>query len=385
MTKASLPKTTEVLIVGAGPAGSTLAYELARLGIQVLFLDKGKFPRRKTCAGGLNMRTLRSLPFDLGPVAERVITGISFTRHFEKTFVRRYHEPIMVTVRRESLDHFLVDKATRMGADFLDGTQFLSFIQEDGKIQVTTSAGTCWAQWVIGADGGQSVVAKNMDLMREVPYFLAIHSEVPTSLFPWVEPDLIHIDWGSLKRSYAYLFPKKDSLAMGAGGFKIPPPSIKNYQRAYGTTQWQKEEKPPFSAAGFLLPLRRQRGLIYQGRCLLLGEAAGLIDPFTGEGIFYAVRSAQLAAPLLAEAVKERRDSLQPCQETIDRILMPEIECSRLLRDIFNLCPSFFHRKIANSDRWWTAMAKILRGEKTFLDIINKLGPLGSLLLKMAR
>lgn len=385
MIKNSLPKKTEVLIVGAGPAGSTLAYELARLGIEVLLLDKAKFPRGKTCAGGINVRTLRFLPFDLGPVVERVITGISFTRKLEKHFLRRYHEPLMVTVRREALDNFLTQKATQMGASFADGTQFLSLGQEDVNIQVETSAGTCCAQFVIGADGAQSIVAKNLDLMTEAPYILAIHSEVPTSLFPWGEPDLIHIDWGSLKRSYAYLLPRKDFFAMGAVGFKIPPPQIKNYQRAFGATQWQKEENPPFSAAGFLLPLRQKRRLIHQGRCLLLGDAAGLVDPFTGEGIFSAIRSAQLAAPLLAEAVKEGRDSLQSCQEAINRNLMPEIECSRLLREIFNLRPSFFHRKIATSDRWWVAMAQIMRGEKTFLDIKNKLGPLGNLLLRMAR
>ncbi len=385
MLKKSLPKTTEVLIVGAGPAGSTLAYELARMGIQVLLLDKAPFPRRKTCAGGISVRTLRSLLFDPGPVVERVISGISFTRKFEKSFVRRYAEPLIVTVHRESLDRFLAEKAAQMGADFLDGIQFLSLVQEDGRVQVQTSAGTCWAQVVIGADGGQSAVAKNIDLMGDALYFLAVHSEVPASLFPWVAPDLIHIDWGSLRRSYAYLFPKKDSLAMGAGGFKIPHLKIKKYQRAFGTTQWQKEENPPFSAAGFRLRLRRRQGLICQGRCLLLGEAAGLVDPFTGEGIFYAVRSAQLTAPLLSEAVRERRNSLQPCQETINRILMPEIEGSRVLRYIFNLRPSFFHHKIATSDRWWTAMAKILRGEKTFSEVIKRLGPLGSLLLKMAK
>ncbi|MDH4265631.1 MAG: geranylgeranyl reductase family protein [Deltaproteobacteria bacterium] len=385
MSKKSIPKKIEVLIVGAGPAGSTLAYELARLGIGVLLLDKANFPRGKTCAGGINVRTLRFLPFDLGPVVERVITGISFTRNLEKHFLRRYHEPLMVTVRREVLDNFLAQKAIQMGACFADGTQFFSLRQEGVNVQVETSAGACCAQFVIGADGAQSIVAMNLELMTTTPYMLAIHSEVPTSLFPWAEPDLIHLDWGSLKRSYAYLFPKKDFFAMGAGGFKIPPPQIKNYQRAFGYTKWQKEETPPYSAAGFLLPLRQKRSLIHQGRCLLLGDAAGLIDPFNGEGISYAIRGAQLAAPLLAEAVKERRDSLQSCQEAINRNLMPEIECSRLLREIFNLCPSFFHRKLANSDRWWVAMAKIMRGEKTLVDIKNKLGPLGSLLLRMAR
>jgi hypothetical protein len=64
---------------------------------------------------------------------------------------------------------------------------------------------------------------------------------------------------------------------------------------------------------------------------------------------------------------------------------MPELECSALFREIFNLRPSYFHRKITTRDRWWNAMAQILRGEKTFLDVKNKLGPLGSLLLRMAR
>jgi O6-methylguanine-DNA--protein-cysteine methyltransferase len=64
---------------------------------------------------------------------------------------------------------------------------------------------------------------------------------------------------------------------------------------------------------------------------------------------------------------------------------MPELECSRLFREFFNLCPSYYHQKIASQDRWWKALARIMRGEKTFLDIKKKLGPVGSLLLRMAR
>lgn len=385
MTKSSIPAKTEILIIGAGPAGSTLAYQVARLGIDVLLLDKAKFPRGKTCAGGINMRTLHLLPFDLGPVVEGVISGISFTRNFEGPILRRYPEPLMVTVRRENFDHFLAQQAQKAGAQFFDETQFLSLTQKSDGVQVLTSSGTCWAKFLLGADGAQSVVAKKLDLMKEAPHILAVHSEIPTSVLPWQEPDVIHIDWGSLRRSYAYLFPKKNFLSLGAGGFGIPSAKIKNYHGAFLATRWQKEEAPPFSAAGFLLPLRQKRRPIQKGRCLLLGDAAGLIDPFTGEGIFYAIRSAQLVAPVLAEALRNGWNSLQPCQEVIDRELMPELECSALFREIFNLRPSYFHRKITTRDRWWNAMAQILRGEKTFLDVKNKLGPLGSLLLRMAR
>jgi len=385
MTKNSFPSKAEVLIIGAGPAGSILAYELARSGVDALLMDKSKFPRGKTCAGGINARTLRLLPFDLDPVVERVITGIAFTRNLEEPFVRRHPEALMVTVHREYFDNFLARKAQMAGARFSDQTRFISLTEENDSVQVETSSGTCRAKFVLGADGANSAVAKNLGLMNGAPHILTIHSEVPNSLIPWLEPDTVYIDWGSLKRSYAYLFPKQDSLSLGAGGFKVSLTQVKNYQRAFLDTRWQKEETLPFSAAGFMLPLRQKRRPIQKGRCLLVGDAAGLVDPFTGEGIYSAVRSAKLAAPLLAEALREGRKSLKAYQEAVDRELTPELESARLFREIFNLRPSFFHQKIASSDRWWNALTKILRGEKTFLDVKKKLGPLGSLLLRMSR
>ncbi|MBI5966373.1 MAG: FAD-dependent monooxygenase [Deltaproteobacteria bacterium] len=294
MSKTSFPSKAGVLIVGAGPAGSIAAYELARLGIDVTIIDKAKFPRGKTCAGGVNIRTLHLLPFDLSSIVEEVITGISFTQNLEEPFLRRYPEPLTVTVRRDIFDHFLVQQAQQAGAHFFDGTQFLSLLEKNESVQVETSYGTFLARFVLGADGSNS-------------------------------------------------------------------------------------------AAAFILPLRRKRGPIQKGRCLLLGGAAGLINPFTGEGLYSAIRSAQIAARVLAQTLKDEGQSLPAYQEAVDRELMPHLECSRLFREIFNLRPSFFHQKIARSDRWWNAMAQVLRGEKTFLDVKNKLGFLGTLLLQFAK
>ena len=105
---------------GAGPAGATLAYELARLGVKVLLIDKAQFPRRKTCGGGLNLRTVRLLPFNLSPgLIENVISGIYFSRRLDYPFTRRYPEPFMMTVSREKFDHYLVREAEKAGAFFL--------------------------------------------------------------------------------------------------------------------------------------------------------------------------------------------------------------------------------------------------------------------------
>jgi geranylgeranyl reductase family protein len=385
MDKNSFPQKAEVLIVGAGPGGSTLAYQLARLGIDVVLLDKAKFPRGKTCGGGLNVRTQKLLPFDLTPVVEEAITSIAFTCNFDEPFTRRYPEPLMFTVRREIFDHFLVRQAEQAGAKFFDQNPFLSLASKDGSIEVETPAGTCTAKYVVGADGTQSTLAKKLGLMQDASYLLAMHSEAPTSIIPDWEPDLIHIDWGSVKRGYAYLFPKKYFLSLGAGGAQIPAAKIKNYHRAFLTTRWQKEGPPPFSAAGFLIPLRKKRAPIHKDRCLLLGDAAGLVDPFTGEGMYWAIRSACTAARVLPQALNNGWGSLKPYQDGIDRDLMPELECSRFFRELFNLRPRFYHQRIAERERWWKAMAKVMRGEKSFLEIKKKLGPLGSLLVRMAR
>jgi geranylgeranyl reductase family protein len=381
----SFPKKADVVVVGAGPAGSLLAYHLAKAGAEVVLLDKARFPRGKTCGGGINVRTQRLIPFDLSPVVESTITAISFSCRFEAAFTRRSPDPLMFTVRRETFDEYLAQKAQDAGARFFAPNPLVSLTDKGGSIEVETPAGSCSAAFVAGADGAQSAVAKKTGLLPEAVHMLAVHSEVPTSIIPDWEPDLVHIDWGSIKRGYAYLFPKKYFLSMGAGGIDVPAARIKNYQRAFLATRWRKEQTFPFSAAGFMLPLRKNRSPIQRGRCLLVGDAAGLADPFSGEGIFSAVRSAQVASSVLLEALKNGGDSLGPYQEAIDGGLMVELECSRLFREIFNLRPSYYHRKMAAGDRWWNAMAGLMRGEKTFLDIKKKLGPLGSLLLRMAR
>ncbi len=378
MAKTLIPPKTDILIVGAGPAGSSLAYPLAQSGMDVLLIDKAHFPRAKTCAGGVNYRTRRLLPFDIEPVTEAVITGVTFTRHLQDSFTRRYPEPLMVTVHRQSFDHFLVEQAQRAGAHFMDGVQFRGLTPKNDAVEVETSSGTCLAKFVIGADGAQSPVAKKLGLRPAVPHILVIHTEAPASIFPTLELDTIQIDWGSLKRSYAYLFPKKNILSIGAGGVGIAPDKIKNYQRAFLETHWQREGTLPVSVAGYRLPLRQKRQPIQKGRCLLLGDAAGLVDPFTGEGIYSAVRSAQAAAAILPDAL--RGGDAMPYQEAIDRDLMPELECARFVRELFNLRPSFFHQKFAANDRWWGALAKILRGERTFLDVKKRLGLVGNLL-----
>src|SRR5579872_4717814 len=106
----------DVIIVGAGPAGSTTARECAERGLSVLLLDRAEFPRDKPCGGGVNVRTARLLPFDLSPVAERVIYGLRVSVHRSNSFEREAQEPLSYLTQRRRFDAFLAEKAVGAGA-----------------------------------------------------------------------------------------------------------------------------------------------------------------------------------------------------------------------------------------------------------------------------
>jgi len=100
----------DALVVGAGPAGSTAAYRLAREGANVLLLDKACFPRDKPCGGGLSVRAMRELPFDPQPVVERVIDRLELSFCGRRSFVRGGGMPLASLTQRRRLDHFLVGR-----------------------------------------------------------------------------------------------------------------------------------------------------------------------------------------------------------------------------------------------------------------------------------
>ena len=113
----------DVLVVGAGPAGSTAAYRLAREGASVLLADRARFPRDKPCGGGLTMRAVRLLPFSVDPVVEDRATVVEFGLDFGSHFERRTDEPLVLMTQRSRLDAYLAEQAAAAGADFRDGVK----------------------------------------------------------------------------------------------------------------------------------------------------------------------------------------------------------------------------------------------------------------------
>src|SRR5436190_1495494 len=113
----------DVLVVGAGPAGSTAAYRLARAGASVLLADRARFPRDKPCGGGLTLRAVRELPFPVDPVVEDVVDRFEVRLEYRRRFVRGGDGPLCLMTQRRRLDAHLAAEAAVAGADFRDGVK----------------------------------------------------------------------------------------------------------------------------------------------------------------------------------------------------------------------------------------------------------------------
>jgi flavin-dependent dehydrogenase len=178
----------------------------------------------------------------------------------------------------------------------------------------------------------------------------------------------LYIDWGSHPQGYAWAFPKAKHWSIGVKGpvsqSRMLPSYLRQFMQRWGL-------RPPPGKLDYLahmLPTRTPDVPLVRGRALVLGDAAGLLEPFTGEGIYYAVRSAHLAAHALVQA---SASDVAPKGYAIavEAEIMPELRGARALQQLFDLSPLLFHSLVRHHDRSWRALPKILRGDRGFADV----------------
>ena len=150
----------DAIVVGAGPAGSTAAYRLARSGAKVLLLDRARFPRDKPCGGGLTERAVTQLPVSVDPVVEEVVDRFELGFRYGTRFVRGGERPLVLMTRRSRLDAHLVAEAAAAGADFRDGLRATALNLDEAGATVRFDGTAASAPVVIGADGVNGLTAR---------------------------------------------------------------------------------------------------------------------------------------------------------------------------------------------------------------------------------
>jgi geranylgeranyl reductase family protein len=317
----------DVIVCGAGPAGAVAAGEAAKAGLKVALLEKQPLPRHKTCGGGMPM-VMQQFLWDLAPEAfvESDVTAMRHTWNYGDGHLGAINPPgtgehlSLWMVQRSVFDAALADRAVRAGAELRDGVAVRSLtVEPDGVIVRAQNIKTqtefiAKARYVIGADGANGVVVKSTNLRKQPNIAIALEVEQP---HVWGEgsemlrSDIAHLEYGAIKRGYAWIFPKGDHLNVGAGLFRPDQadprkdPTIRaqlqqcicDYMDALGV----KYERENLKFKGHPLPTWGGKELLHEGRILLAGDAAGLINPLFGDGILHAVKSGQIAAIAIAE------------------------------------------------------------------------------------
>ncbi len=374
-------KRHDVIVIGTGPAGAIAAFELGRQGIRTLLIERAKLPRDKPCGGGLTAKVLPLLPFDLDSVIEQRIRTVEL-RWRLGTPVERGGERLLVgMVQRARFDAFLVEKALGTGCvTLMDETALEGLSQDAAGVTVQTSRGSLRARIAIGADGANGQSARLLGALRTRHLMPAIEADIAADaaqLERW--HDRLQLDIGTLRGAYGWVFPKGDRLNIGVGAI-CGPGTRGSVLRGYAERhrlQTVGASATTVRRVGFVLPLRAPGDRIEWGHVLLTGDAAGLVEAFTGEGIYWALRSGGIAARRVASHLSQ--GTALGYERAIETELMPDLLAARRWAHLYLWWPRLCHLLPTRSRRVWGGVERLLRGERRFSELASRFGPLAPL------
>jgi geranylgeranyl reductase family protein len=358
----------DAVVAGAGPAGSTAAFRLARAGARVLLVDRARFPRDKPCGGGLTYRALRLLPFSVAPVVEEEVDVFELGLGYRRRFVRRTQEPLVVMTQRRRLDAFLVEQAREAGAEFRDGARVeLSPLTIDGEPVATAT--------LIGADGVNGATARRFRLDHE--HEVALEANVPYG--PVARSRYARravVEFGIVPGGYGWVFPKRDHVNVGVGGWLDEGPRLRAH-----LARLCREHRIPVDALtdlrGYRLPLRRPGSPPAHGRTALVGDAAGLVDPVSGDGIYEAFLSAKLAAASALDIIEGRDADFRRYAAELQKTLALSTAASWRAKLALERFPRLSFA-LLQAPQAWRALEQLMRADATHPAAIG--GPGGAAL-----
>jgi geranylgeranyl reductase family protein len=372
----------DTIVVGAGPAGSTAAYRLAAAGADVLLLDRARFPRDKPCGGGVTGRAARLIPFGIDPVVEHVVTHADLRLRYGRTHARGSGRPLVYMTQRSRLDQYLAERAVDAGAEFRDGVRVTDIVAKNGSVVVATTREQFAARAVIGADGVNGMSAKALSLGGNSAVGVALEGNLPHAKTDADRYDgRVALELGIVPGGYGWVFPKGDHVNVGVGGWGTEAPGLRNHLRRLCAEHGARFEDLQ-DVRGYRLPLRSPRATLARGRALIVGDAAGLIDPISGDGMYEGFLSSQLASEAVLDLLAGRQGSLDPYGPRLTRLLATHLWASWGVKAALDRFPRATFT-LAGTGIVWSAVERLLSGDVADVGAVRGLArpPLKALAL----
>ena len=367
----------DLIVVGAGPAGSSAARAAGSLGLRTLVLERQAFPRYKACGGALSQHAASYLGFDLpAGVIERPVHGVRIC-HGNECTERRKARCIAILVTRSTFDDYLLRMAAETGIAVMTGVRVTNLVESAGHVEVQTGAETYRASYVIvaeGAHGGLKYLIRQRD--RKSQYGVCVVTEVPAdeaSIDRYIH-EAIAVHFGVARMGYGWVFPHAGYFSVGIGGVARDMPNPKAVMIDFLARQGFHGK---YRLRGHLIPVGGIKRRITTRRVLLAGDAAGFVDSFSGEGIAYAIRSGQIAATIVAEASNRRHETnrIGEYARRCDAEFGEDLKYSLLLARLLHFSPHAVIRAFVRSPAAVDRFLEVSARRSSYRDFVHWLIP----------
>jgi geranylgeranyl reductase family protein len=352
----------DVAVIGAGPAGSTAALRLARAGARVLVVDKARFPRDKPCGGGITYRAVRELPVDVSPVVEDTVDRFEVRLRYGRTIERTSSEPLCLMTQRRRLDGFLARACAREGADFREGVRVSDIAADGDGVSLTVDGAPVKARALLGADGVNGTVARSTGLEQRHRIGVALEGNLS---YDRVARDRyagrLVLELGNVPGGYGWVFPKGDHVNFGIGGWESEGPRLREHL-ARLCAEHGVDAGRLTDVRGYRLPMRRPEALPARGRIALIGDAAGLVDPLSGDGMYEAFVSARIAAEHTLRLLSGETETFAAYAEEVVTMLGPNAAASWSAKVALDRFPRAVFA-VVSLPPFWRMLERLVRGE----------------------